>query len=217
MFRKTLLLLTLAVCALAAAPALSQQQRQPQPQQPQRQQPAQSLPSIEGEQLYGILIDQDRWDIGYKNAATGMNLVEYVLKGETATNWSRMITVQIFYNNPTPLPAFAKSLKTAFDKKQECERGQFHQIASGKKNGYPAMRFAISCPLEKRAKRGEWTLYQAIRGKDSLYVIQRAWRGEPYKTDAPISGLELSTWAQFMERISVCDTRQPKDHPCPQS
>jgi hypothetical protein len=52
----------------------------------------------------------------------------------------------------------------------------------------------------------ETTMVKAIRGNDSFYVVQRAVRAVPTPE-------RLETIKQYVEKVSVCDTRLPS-RPC---
>ncbi|MBM3507955.1 MAG: hypothetical protein FJX64_09650 [Alphaproteobacteria bacterium] len=50
---------------------------------------------------------------------------------------------------------------------------------------------------------------QSIRGKDAIYVVQRAMRSPAYTAAAvPISTAEFQDWLTFLEKIWVCDARE---------
>ena len=74
-------------------------------------------------------------------------------------------------------------------------------------NGYNTMTWRLSCPLNRQTGKPEMTWFKAISGRDSFYVVQKAFKFEP----APEKAAE---WVAWLDKVSVCDTRLP-DRACP--
>ena len=53
----------------------------------------------------------------------------------------------------------------------------------------------------------EITWFKAISGRDSFYVVQKAFKFEPAPEQA-------KQWVGWLDKVSVCDTRLP-DRACP--
>ena len=64
--------------------------------------------------------------------------------------------------------------------------------------------------------KGEVALIQAVSGRDALYVVQRAWRGDAFRGAAPAAARALLPgWQEYLDKVRVCDTRD-KTKPCSQ-
>jgi len=120
----------------------------------------------------------------------GADIAEYIPKGETVDDWSRMITVQVFHN-----------LK-AFDPNRFGEA-----LKSGRENGYAFSLWLYTCPLNPKTGKPETLFDEVISGADSLYSVQYALRSA-LKPDLmpPITA--------YLSGVRVCDSRLP-DRPCP--
>jgi len=150
---------------------------------------------------------------GFIDKKNGMLMVEYVPQGETVQNWTEMHTVQIIYGIKIPTDQFLARIGQGF--KKGCDEVEAKYPTKGLVNGYQSEQIFFSCTKEKQTGKGSLTLFRVIQGNDSFYVIQRAWRGAPFKSDQmPISNDKFKSWMAYMESVSVCDTRG-KLHPCP--
>jgi hypothetical protein len=143
--------------------------------------------------------------IGYQASHDGMNMQEWVPEGETVENWSEMVTTQIFLGR--------KDLDTAqflnfIGQKwlKDCTGSAPNAIHTGNANGYPVSMLLLQCPLNLQSGKPETTLFRAIKGGDSFYIVQRSARSIPSKE-------LIAKMAQFLGTVNVCDTRSP-EHPC---
>ena len=148
---------------------------------------------------------------GYKIAFTArkgnMKMTEMIPKNEELKSWSEMITVQIFLNNQKlqPVP-FYKIISRLFAK--SCTGSTAQLVKKGLENGYGFSFFFIDCHQNKKTGKRETVWFKTIRGKDSFYVVQKAWRKKPRKKG-------IIRWTRFLRRVAVCDTRRTNSK-CPQ-
>ena len=141
-------------------------------------------------------------------------LAEFIPVGQDKERWFDKLFIES--NNLEPLPdpivfleAMGRELKT------ECEGTSDANVHSGLENGYETSVRLLVCNKNLNSARGEVTLIKAIRGKDNFYVISRARRSEPLRTDAPpMSEQEMGEWSLYMRSIKLCDPRD-NAHPCP--
>ena len=67
-------------------------------------------------------------------------------------------------------------------------------------NGYPIAFWMMSCPLNKETGKPETTWFKAIAGRDSFYVVQKAFKFEPSQD-------QVAQWTRYLKQVAVCDTR----------
>lgn len=144
--------------------------------------------------------------VGFQDSRNGVRLQEWVPLNETVQNWSEMVTVQVFMNRgdldqAKLLGDIAQRWGTA------CKGSTGEAVAPARVNGYAAATMMLRCPLNGQTGKPETTLFRAVQGADSLYLVQRAVRSLP----APD---KLQQMKAYLATISVCDTRTPA-HPCP--
>jgi hypothetical protein len=155
------------------------------------------------------------WKVGAQARQPGFTMVEYIPKDQVVENWDRMLTVQIFRNIPVKLADFMGRMKSNFETKQPCDQTQLKAVETKQVNGYEASLHRLTCTRSKQNGKGEFTFMLGIQGRDALYIVQRAWRGQPYTADAvPLSKAELKAWQTFMGKVQVCDPRVA-EHACP--
>jgi hypothetical protein len=166
------------------------------------------------EQLLIPFSDEEwrQWKVGAQAKLPNFTMVEYIPTTRVMENWDRMLTVQIFHNSAVPLAQFMGRMKAAFETK--CESTQLGSL-SGKVNGYDTSQHWLSCSRNKQSGKGEITLTVGIQGRDALYLVQRAARGEPYAADAgPLPKTEQKAWVTFAKKVRICDPRVA-ENPCP--
>jgi len=146
---------------------------------------------------------------GYKvghNARNQKQLIsEMVPAGETVENWTEMVTVNIYFNQKTRPADYRANMEKLWA--GACPGGTSASVSEDKTNGYAAMLWRQSCPLNKQTGKPEMTWFKVVAGNDSFYVVQKAFKFEP----APE---KLAEWIAFLNKVSVCDTRL-KDRACP--
>jgi hypothetical protein len=156
-----------------------------------------------------------KWKVGAQAKRPNFTMIEYIPKTQVIENWDRMLTVQIFHNSPVQVAQFMGKMKAAFETRQPCEQTQLKALGSKKVNGYDTSLHWLICTKNKQNGKGEFTLMLGVQGRDALYLVQRAWRGEPYGVDAvPLSKDEFQEWLTFINKVQVCDPRAP-EHACP--
>ena len=146
---------------------------------------------------------------GYKVGHNARNqkqvITEMVPSGETVENWTEMVTVQIFLGLKSQPAAFRANMEKLWA--GACSGGTSTSVSEDKTNGYAAMLWRQSCPLNKQTGKPEMTWFKAVAGNDSFYVVQKAFKFEPTPE-------KLNEWIAFLNKVSVCDTRL-KDRACP--
>lgn len=136
----------------------------------------------------------------------GLNMQEWVPAGETVQNWTEMVTIQIFLNRADLDPVrFLGLMEKQWA--EACRGSSATLVTVGKVNGYAAATSLLRCPLLTQTGRPETTMFRAIKGNDSFYLVQRAVRAVP-------DAARLQQIGQYLDSVSLCDTRRPA-HACP--
>jgi hypothetical protein len=133
-------------------------------------------------------------------------LTEFVPRGETVGDWSRMLTVQILRGRGHVTPAqFRETIAGLW--LQACPEGTVADMTGGTENGYPVGLWFQGCPRNAATGQPEFTLLKAIQGNDSLYVIQAAMRSMPTEAD-------ITEQVGWLRGAQACDSRRP-EQACP--
>jgi hypothetical protein len=165
---------------------------------------APSQAQLKGENL--LVAPPVGFKVGYKGTNNGINMMEWVPTGETVQNWSEMVTVQIFNKRADLDPAqFLGRLQQQW--LAACKGSKAASILTGKANGYTASMMMLHCPLLAATGKPETTMFRAIKGNDSFYVVQRAVR-------AVASPDQVEKMKQYLGEVSVCEAGSLQ-HPCP--
>lgn len=169
--------------------------------------PCLSWAGFEGEQLVEMM--PKGYKMGWQTSHNGMNMQEWVPEGETVYNWTEMLTTQVFLEGGKSPYKTGQLLEGIGEQWLAACKGSKpeYPIKTGKANGYPVSVLYLRCPLNSKTGKPENTLFRAIKGNDSFYVIQKAFKFEPTRE-------QLENTTQYFATVNVCDTRTP-EHPCP--
>ncbi len=146
------------------------------------------------------------YKIDFQERKDNILITEMVPQKESVNNWTEMVTTQVFLGLKNATPENFQS----FMKKQwieSCKGGSSTSATSDKENGYQIALWLMTCPLNESTGKPEYTWVKAIKGNDSFYVVQKAFKFNPSKE-------QISQWMQYLKKVKVCDTRLP-DRACP--
>ena len=145
------------------------------------------------------------YKVGHQARNAKQLITEMVPVAETVENWTEMVTVQIFFGLKESVSAFRLRMEKLWA--QACADVKSTPVGDGVVNGYTTITWRMTCPLNKRTGKPEITWFKAISGRDSFYVVQKAFKFEPPPEKA-------AAWVAYLNKVSVCDTRLP-DRACP--
>lgn len=167
---------------------------------------------LEGEQLY--LLPPQGWVPAYHDTRGNVELIEMVPQGQTMSDWSEMLTVQLIGGKPSQTPE--EVLKNQQSQvRDSCDDAGFGPLSPSQDNGYDSAIQAMACSKSKKYQKGELNLFKVIKGHERLYIINRAWRGEPFElAHLPVPPETTKSWLVFMAKTVVCDSRDAQK-PCP--
>jgi hypothetical protein len=144
--------------------------------------------------------------VGFQNKSASQAIAEYVPEQESVEDWSRMVTVQIFYSLKGADPeAFAGKLAKQW--LAACSGGAARKATSNVENGYKFSLWIYNCPRNPQTGKSENMWMKAVSGADSLYSVQYAYRRE-------MSDELIAPAMEYLRRVIVCDTRRA-ERPCP--
>ncbi len=142
---------------------------------------------------------------GYKRdfeQKTNESLIsEMVPVGQSVSNWTEMVTVQVFYALKTTPQQFKAQMEK--ERAAACPGSGTQLVAQGNENGYPSLVWLQDCPLNKATGKPEITWFKAIAGNDSFYVVQVAFKAWPSKE-------LIAQWMHYLRDVRVCDMRLPE-------
>lgn len=159
--------------------------------------PVHVLANLKDENLLQNL--PDGYKIDFQTKQQNMIMMEMVPTNQSVNNWNEMVTSQIMLGlkNTTPETFQSFMQKSWVD---SCKNSEFASVAKGKENGYPFAIWIQVCPLNQSTGKPEHTFFKAIKGNDSFYIVQKAFKYKPSKQ-------EVVEWMQYFKTVTVCDTR----------
>lgn len=161
---------------------------------------AQPLPAAQPLKDENLLVTLPTgYNADFQTRQPHMLMTEMVPEGQSVKDWTEMLTTQVFFGmrGLTPEQMRARMTERWLG---SCKDARSAPVASGEENGYPFVLWLLTCPLNPASGKPEFTWVKAIRGNDSLYVVQKAFKFEPSKEP-------VTEWMQYLRRVVVCDTR----------
>jgi hypothetical protein len=141
-------------------------------------------------------------------------LIEYVPLNQTAANWQRKISLEIFRDWKN-LPLDSLQRRAAAQNRESCDGHIEGKFQSGVNNGYPSAFWTLGCQRSKISGVGEVRYTKVIQAKQGLYILSDMWRVPAFPAGSPgISPQEIQEAMDFLTSSIVCDTTSPQS-PCP--
>lgn len=165
-----------------------------------------SAASAQGLRNENLIVSAPKgYHIAHQQKAQRGLITEMVPQGQSAENWTEMVTVQIFFGLGKVTPDdYRQRMQTLWN--NACQGSTFSTVKSGTENGYATLMLRLNCPTNSKTGKPEYTWMKFVQGNDSFYVVQKAFKYEPSET-------EIVQWTSYLDRVSACDSRLP-DRPC---
>ncbi len=141
---------------------------------------------------------------------------EFLPQGQTAQSWTERIGIVVFFGMKGRNPKqAAEALQSEW--RASCPAFSSNAPEQRLEKNYPASILTMACsypePPQGRMHR-EFVMAKIMQGADSLYLVQRAWRGGPEYAPLPLTDKATGdAWAKFFNQVEVCDTRL-RGQPC---
>lgn len=153
--------------------------------------------AFEGENL--LVTMPEGYKVGFQQKKGNAQITEMVPAGETVEGWTEMVTVQVFngLKGVTPDQFRARMVQSWSG---ACANSVAGAPTRAVENGYPIAFWMMRCPRNKDTGKPETTWFKAIQGRDSFYVVQKAFKFDP-------SHDQIVQWTLYLKKAAVCDTR----------
>jgi hypothetical protein len=197
---------TVIACALALAPAAAQDDMPG---------PGEGDPG--GDLL--LFVPPPGWQPVDQEKGEGLYRIVYVPEGQTMADWSELLEAKIFFNltkrRPQLSPAdFTENLVAHYAR--ACEGSRASPVAAFEERGYQAAVRLVTCARNRGESLGSVSMVKVVRGKASLFMIERSWRGPAFaREEMPVPQEMLDRWTDFLARARLCNDDNPLS-PCPE-
>jgi hypothetical protein len=132
----------------------------------------------------------------HEQANRNQSIREEVPKGQTAQQWSKMVTTQWFRKLKERLSPQEYAGKMLASLPKSCPGATASPVQSLKVSGFKAVRFRVVCPNTANGMAESFFLL-AVAGDEDMYVKQVAFRGEASSADF--------LWARkFLAGVVMC-------------
>ena len=163
-----------------------------------------------------LIPEMPGWKVIETHTDAVADVSELIPANETPDTWTRRFTIQAFRGSTMTAAAFLDGVVARTD--EVCDGIAAEPVRSIVVPGAEAARRGIGCSRYKGDGKGSYTLFTAVRGARALYVLSRAWRGEPYHAGvaSPVPAAELAEWTATADSIRLCDS-DDSARPCPRA
>jgi len=160
--------------------------------------------AFDGENLLAAL--PNGYKVGFQQKKGSAQITEMVPANESVQGWTEMVTVQVFGGMTGVTPdQFRDRMVQLWA--ASCANAVAGPPTQAVENGYRIAFWMMSCPRNKDTGKPETTWFKAIQGRDSFYVVQKAFKFDPSKD-------QIAQWSLYLKKVAVCDTRL-KARACP--
>lgn len=140
---------------------------------------------------------------------SGTTLV-YVPQGQSASDWSEMITIQDFPGATVDPLAYLEQFVKQFE--EGCQSSRHEGPRQNMENGYHIALAYTECrgPDPTKAQPGvllkavEFVAIKAIQGREGLHVVERAWHADD-DSQHPLRQPTASDWVSVVRDAELCD------------
>ena len=157
-----------------------------------------SLPPTAETELLGIDAP-DEFEVGYQARNAEQSIIELVDPPETVDTWSRLITLQLFFNGTRTLGLNAFYSRWRQSMFQACA-GMTDSMEVGTVDGRRAIRGNLSCPLNPQTGKPENLQAVLVEGQVNLVMVQVAFR-------QPIAADDTALIQRISGSLKLCDER----------
>jgi hypothetical protein len=148
------------------------------------------------------------YKIGFQDKNNDLQMTEWVPANQTVENWTEMVTVQVFYGLKITPEEFMHQIEQRW--RNACPgAGDAQPIVGSVENGYPSLLWILDCPKNPATDKPEMTWLKGVKGNDSFYVVQKAFKFTPTKE-------QITRWIAYLKAVRVCDSRIA-DRACPKT
>ncbi|HEY3646199.1 MAG TPA: hypothetical protein VGM16_12745 [Gammaproteobacteria bacterium] len=132
------------------------------------------------------------------------DIIEYVPQGQTAENWSEMLTFQTFKKAANADPAGYLSNMAALAKLHCASSNLLLKDSVKDTNGLRTEIGLLGCAKDSKTGEDETTLFKVISGHQALYVGQMAKRSDPAAPANQPSDAEIQDWETLLDSFKIC-------------
>ena len=145
------------------------------------------------------------YKVGFQKRQDNQMISEWVPQAETVENRTEMVTVQVFFGmRNVALPEWHARIEKLWA--DACPNSKFARVKERAGNGPVTLTWSQTCPVNAKTGNPEITWMKAISGKDSLYMMQKAFKAESTTE-------QRKEWLAYLHSVGACDARD-KDRPC---
>lgn len=159
--------------------------------------------------------------LAFQNHRPDQSIFEFIPEGQTVENWDEMVTYMVLPGGQSREPReFNETMRQLWHR--QCGKLSGPPIDQKEQKGYAVSILLIDCEHFDRTKASkgivvrdrEILLSKAVRGRDALHILQRAWHGD-MGAETPLDrrGQALLDWTATISSSEICDGRIP-DMPC---
>jgi len=149
-------------------------------------------------EMLGINVPDD-FQIGYQARNAEIHMIEVVQPPETVDNWSKLITLQLFFDGTRHATAREFWARWLNGMHRACA-GMTENSQTGTVDGRPAIKGSLSCPLNPQTGKLENLVAVLVQGEVNLMMVQVAFRH-------PIGPADRLLIDRVVNSLKVCDER----------
>ncbi len=138
------------------------------------------------------------WVVGHEQRSERGMITELVPAGQSVQRWTEMLTTQRYRGLDIAPEQFATVSRKAWA--GACPGATGETLDAGTDRGRPWALWMQRCPRNSATGTPEVTWFKAIKGRDGLVVVHKAFRFDP-------SRAQVAQWTAYLRGVVLCDPR----------
>lgn len=144
------------------------------------------------------------WKMSYSYSVPGLEVREFLPRGQSLENWRDMITAQALPRAGASTPR-AALLAIVEGARAICAGVIAAPVEEHQAGGPPAASMTLFCLRDPETRSGDMALYRVVHGTNASYVLSRTRRGEvSVSATAPVPEETLAQWRQDLAALHIC-------------
>ena len=152
------------------------------------------------------------WKAAHKSESPNGYLIEFIPQGQDIKAWKDLVTLQAYRGlgrKPEASPKNFLGMVASRMEKACPGKAVAQSLGDGKVDGFDAHVAVLGCG--SIGGKSEIAVYLAIRGSDDLYMIHRAFRGEPFdRAKPPLDADQARQAIAALRPVKICERSEPQ-------
>jgi len=154
------------------------------------------------------------WKLAHQSGSPNSYLMEFTPQDQEIRAWNDLVTLQAYRDlahKPEASPKNFLGMVASRMEKACPGKAVVQSLGDTRVDGFAAHSSILGCA--DLGGRSELAVYLAIRGSHDLYLIHRAFRGQPFdRAKPPLDAVRARQALASLAPVKLCELDEPQEH-----